>query len=212
MHTPTPSCILQIHGLGFAYTGQAPLASDFSASIGPGLTLLQGDTGSGKSSLLRVLAGTLPAEGQLTLAGSSLARDPEAYRSHVFFCDPSAEVFDPLTVHACTAALRTDDPDFHEATWQALVEGFALAPHLDKKMYMLSTGSRRKVGLAAALASGRALTLLDEPTGALDNASVRCLWTALTHLAQHPTRAIIVATAEAVDPALRATRLTLPLR
>lgn len=209
MHTP--SCILQLHGLGFAYPGQAPLASDYSASIGPGLTLLQGDTGSGKSSLLRVIAGTVPAQGQCILAGTHLANDPEAYRRHVFFCDPGAEAFDQLSGHDCTHTLRADDPHFNEATWQTLVKGFALAPHLDKKMYMLSTGSRRKVGLAAALASGRALTLLDEPTGALDNASVRCLWKALTDLAQHPTRAIIVATSEAVDPALQATRLALPL-
>lgn len=211
MHTPSPSCILQLNGLAFAYPGQAPLASDFSASIGPGLTLLQGDTGSGKSSLLRVLAGTLPAEGQLILAGTSLASDPGAYRRHVFFCDPGAEAFDQMSGHDCTHTLRAGDPHFNEATWQTLVEGFALAPHLDKKMYMLSTGSRRKVGLAAALASGRALTLLDEPTGALDNASVHCLWKTLTLLTQHPTRAIVVTTAEAVDPALRAARLTLPL-
>ena len=183
MYTPTPSCVLQIYGLGFAYPGQPPLASHFSASIGPGLTLLQGDTGSGKSSLLRVIAGTLPAQGQLVLAGTPLAREPEAYRRHVFFCDPSAELFDPMTARACTDTLRAGDPDFDEASWQALVEGFALAPHLDKPMYMLSTGSRRKVGLAAALASGRALSLLDEPTAALDNASVRCLWQALAKLA-----------------------------
>jgi hypothetical protein len=36
-----------------------------------------------------------------------------------------------------------------------MVEGFALTPHLDKPVHMLSTGSKRKVWFGAALASGR---------------------------------------------------------
>ena len=157
--------VLEIRNLGFAYAGQAPIVTDWTASIGPGVTLLHGDTGSGKSSLLRVLAGTLAARGQLALDGVRLDEDAEGYRRGIFFVDPGTDEFDPLTVRACTAALREGDGRFDEAAWQRLVDGFALAPHLEKSMYMLSTGSKRKVWLAAALASSRPLVLLDEPTG-----------------------------------------------
>lgn len=202
--------ILQAENLGFAYPGQQPLATGWTASIGPGVTLLHGDTGSGKSTLLRVLAGTLAARGQLTLNGARLDTDAEAYRRGVFFVDPATDAFDALTVRACTAALREGDAGFDAATWQRLVDGFALAPHLDKSMFMLSTGSKRKVWLAAALASSRPLLLLDEPTGGLDAASIRCLWSALSESAQ--ARAVVVASGECIDALPLAATLALPLR
>jgi len=208
------SPVLEIRKLGVAYPGQPPLAADWTASIGPGVTLLHGDTGSGKSTVMRVLAGTQAARGHLALNGVRLDSNAEAYRRQVFFVDPSTDEFDPLTVHACTARLRVDDAGFDAAAWQRLVEGFGLVPHLEKSMYMLSTGSKRKVWLAAALASSRPLVLLDEPTGALDAASIRCLWGALADFAhlKSPARAVVVASGERIDfPSLAAT-IELPLR
>jgi ABC-type multidrug transport system ATPase subunit len=207
---PPAGTLLEIRNLGFAYPGEPPLAADWTASIGPGVTLLHGDTGSGKSTLLRVLAGTLAARGQLALHGVRLDRDAEAYRRAVFFVDPSTDAFDPLTVRACTAALREGDAGFDEATWQRLADGFALAPHLEKSMFMLSTGSKRKVWLAAALASSRPLLLLDEPTGGLDAASIRCLWGVLPERAR--TRAVVVASGDRIDALPLAATLALPLR
>jgi ABC-2 type transport system ATP-binding protein len=204
--------ILQIDALGFAYLGQPPIASNWSASIGPGVTLLYGDTGAGKTALLQVIAGALPAKGGLTAAGISLAAAPEAYRRSVFFVNPSTDRFDPHTVHACTAALREGDAGFDDARWQALVEGFSLTPHLEKSMFMLSTGSKRKVWLAAALASSRPLVLLDEPTAALDAGSVRCLWRSLGELAGPDSgRAFLVASAEHIDAVPLAATVSLPL-
>ena len=191
--------VLEIEDLGFAWPDQPPLATHWSARIVEGVTVLHGDTGGGKSTLLRVLAGELRASGRLSLAGTRLDAAPDAYRRNVFWCDPGTDRFQQMAVLECTAALRDGDALFDEALWQGLVEGFALAPHLDKKMYMLSTGSRRKVYLAAALASKRALTLLDEPTGALDAASIRCLWRTLADFAKRqPTRAIVIASSEPI--------------
>ncbi|BEP52717.1 ATP-binding cassette domain-containing protein [Variovorax sp. V116] len=200
MNAPTSPAILQLHDLGFSYPGQPALATGWCASLGEGVTLLHGDTGSGKSTLLRVIAGALPsASGTLTLAGVRLDAEPEAYRRNVFFCDPAAEAFDQLTARACTATLREGDAGFDAALWQALVEGFSLAPHIEKPMYMLSTGSKRKVGLAAALASGRPLVLLDEPEGALDARSIGCLWQAVASRAGRAGHAIVIASSARLD-------------
>lgn len=201
--------VLEIRNLSFAYPGQASIVTDWTAAIGPGVTLLHGDTGSGKSTLLRVLAGTLAAGGQLALDGVRLDEDAEGYRRRIFFVDPSTDAFDPLTVGACTAALRAGDAQFDEAAWLRLVDGFALAPHLEKSMYMLSTGSKRKVWLAAALASSRPLVLLDEPTGGLDAASTRCLWSALAEKTR--SRAVVVASGERIDTVPLAATIALPL-
>ena len=58
---------------------------------------------------------------------------------------------------------------------------------------MLSTGSKRKVWLAAACASGAPLTLLDEPFAALDKTSIRCLLGVLGDAAAQPQRAWVLA-------------------
>ena len=211
MNAPAPAEVLRLSDLSFAYAGQAPLASNWSAAIGAGVTLLHGDTGSGKSTWLRVFAGRLPAtRGQLTLAGARLADDPEAYRRQVFFCESTTDAFDPVTARDATAALSADDARFSEARWRELVDGFALAPHLDKPIYMLSTGSRRKVWLAAALASGRPLILLDEPTGALDAASIRTLHGALDALARQARQAVVVASSERPERVAFAATIALP--
>jgi len=205
------SPLLQIDALRFAYPDQPALVSNWNASVGPGVTLLYGDTGSGKSALLKVIAGTLPASGRLTLAGASLDAVPEAYRRQVFFVDPVTDRFDQLSARECTASLVEGDASFNEAKWQAIADGFSLAPHLDKKMFMLSTGSKRKVWMAAGLASGRPLVLLDEPTAGLDMPSTRCLWATLSGFAAQARQAVIVASAARIDTVPLAATIELPL-
>jgi len=72
-----------------------------------------------------------------------------------------------------------------------------MTQHLDKRLNMLSAGSRRKVMVVAALASGAAVTLLDQPFAALDLGSVRIIHEFLQEAADHPSRAWIVADYEA---------------
>ncbi len=205
--------MLDIQRLCVGYPDQAPIVDGWSSSIAAGVTLVHGDTGAGKSTLLRVLAGMQPAiAGRLAVAGIDLARDAAGYRRHVFFGDHTDPALDPVTGRACAARLREGDPAFDEGFWNQLVEGFALAPQIDKPMYMLSTGSRRKVWLASALASGRALVLLDEPTGGLDAASRRCLWQALTRWATQRDQAVIVGSGEPLEDVPLAATVTLPLR
>lgn len=209
---PAACPILDVNDLSFVYPAQPPIASSWSASIGPGVSLLFGDDGSGKSTVLRILAARQPAEGRLTLAGARLGAEPDIYKRNVFFVDAETNAFDGVTADECKLALKAGDAHFSETRWQALVDGFALAPHLGKRMYMLSTGSRRKVWLAAALASGRPLTLLDEPTAALDSASIRCLWRALAEIAEEHTRAVVIASAARIDSVPLAGTFELPLR
>ena len=213
MTTPTPATVLQVQRLSFSYPGQPALAADWSTTIATGVTLLHGDTGSGKSTLLRLLAGhELATAGRLTLAGSALDEDASGYRRKLFWCDPATDAFDQVIARECSVSLSAGDAGFDATAWEALVDGFSLAPHIDKPMYMLSTGSKRKVWLAAALASGRALTLLDEPTGGLDAPSIACLVEALTRLATHPSRAIVVGSSERLGRVPLAGLIELPLR
>ena len=78
-----------------------------------------------------------------------------------------------------------------------LSEALGLTENLGKCLFMLSTGSRRKVALVGLLASGVTVTCLDQPYVALDMASVRVLREFFNDMADHLTRAWMVADYEA---------------
>ena len=198
MSNPTSSqsasAVLQAEGLCFGFARQAALFKDFSLSLPPGVTWLGGDESSGKTTLLRLLAGDLPAQsGSLHINGILLAQQAQAYRSQVFWVDPRTDAFDALTPQAYWDGVRRQYPAFDGALLAELTDAFALAPHLAKSLYMLSTGSKRKVYLAAAFASGAALTLLDEPFAALDKTSIELVLELLQEASSHASRAWVVA-------------------
>ena len=189
--------MLDVNGLDFAWP-QGPAWKGWSARVHPGVTALVGGDGVGKTTLLRLLAAELrPTGGQLTLNGAPAwgpngAANP-AYGAQVFWCNPASEQHDTLTGHAYLALQQS-----RHAGWQAEVlaerlQGFALLPHLEKPLYALSMGMRRKLRWAAGFASGAALTLLDDPFAALDRASIDHVLDALEELADHPDRAVVVA-------------------
>jgi ABC-type multidrug transport system ATPase subunit len=189
----TLPAVLQVTGLHFAYPGR-PLFSDWSGCLPPGLTLVQGGEGCGKTTLLKLLAGELPATaGSLAIGALALASQPEAYRQQLFRTDPRAQAHDALSPRGYFSALPRRYPRFSQEALSELVDGFALEPHLDKRLDMLSTGTRRKVWLAAAFAAGTTVTLLDEPFAALDRASIGFLLELLQDVARHPSRAWVVA-------------------
>ncbi|HSI51289.1 MAG TPA: ATP-binding cassette domain-containing protein [Ideonella sp.] len=188
--------LVQAEQLGFSIAGR-PLLAALDFAIRPGLNLVRGGDGRGKTTLLRLLAGELqPGSGRLHRQVQGLS-----------FERPAEEVHDPVQASAWLAARR----EVFAASWQAaladaLVVDFGLAEHLDKPMYMLSTGSRRKVGLVAAAASGAGLTLLDTPFAALDARSGRRLSALLNEATVDPQRAWVLA-----DYALPAGLADLPL-
>jgi ABC-type multidrug transport system ATPase subunit len=209
-HPTEPAPVLQARHIHFAHPGQAPLLSDWSATLMPGLTALQGDMGSGKTTVLRVVAGEWPCQGELLLQGVALADAPEAYRRQVCWAQPRDEALDALNPAEVLAALERLHGNADRAAWQRHIDGFGLAPHAHKAMYMLSTGSRQKAVLAAALSLPCALTLLDEPTTGLDAASIDWLEEALVELAGNPQRAVLLVCSRGLESLPLAGTITLP--
>jgi ABC-type multidrug transport system ATPase subunit len=167
---------------------------DFSAQPANGLMLVRGGGGRGKTTLAQLLAGELAADaGQLQLGGVWLHEQPAAYRQQVFWADTRSDVHDALTARDYLRQVQRRYPAFDEARLNRAIEGLSLAPHLDKNIFMLSTGSRRKLYLAAAFAAGAALTLLDTPFAAFDKVSIRFALTLLAEAAQDSDRLWVLA-------------------
>jgi ABC-2 type transport system ATP-binding protein len=202
MPTHLTDPVLQIDRLCFAHPGQPPLFDNWSAAVPAGLTLLDGDTSRGKTSLLRLLAGELHGTGRFTLAGRRRDADPAAWRHDVCWIDPRDARWDALRPDELMAAQRALHPGLDETAWQRHLDAFELQPHRAKAMYMLSTGSRRKVALAAALSAGCTLTLLDEPTAGLDRPAVEGLARALADAAGQPGRVCLLASAWGLEDRL----------
>lgn len=188
--------LLQMHDLAFAYPG-CPLWAHWSHAWGPGVALVRGGDGAGKTTLLRLLAGQLaPTQGRLLLQGVDAAAQPEAYRRQVFWIDPrlpGLPAHDGQTPAQWLQSLPAHYPQWSDAALQAHVQGWSLAQHLDKPFHALSSGTQRKIFMAAALASGAPLTLIDEPIAALDKPSIQYLQQALAQCAGAPARLVLVA-------------------
>jgi ABC-type multidrug transport system ATPase subunit len=152
-----------------------------------GVSWICGDEGTGKTTLLRLLASDVQAT-----AGRLIAPQGD-----VFWVDLQDAAHDTTTVQACWDALRARWPNWNDGLLQDLVQELDMQQHVDKRLNMLSAGSRRKVMVLAALASGAAVTLLDQPFAALDFGSIGIMKDFLQEAAEHPTRAWIVADYEA---------------
>lgn len=196
MSTASPANpeVLSVEGLRFAWPGQPPLFNGLSFTLGPGVHLLRGEDGCGKSTALTLLAGERAAQGgTVEVAGVSLQENPAAHRQAVFWIAPDTVDFDAVSAIEAWSTLGARYPSFNNELLTELADAFGLTAHAHKPLYMLSTGSKRKVWLSAAFAAGAPLTLIDQPFAALDAPSIRLLRELLTEASEHPSRAWLLA-------------------
>jgi ATPase subunit of ABC transporter with duplicated ATPase domains len=136
-----------------------------------GLVAVTGDERTGKTTLLR-----------------RIGDEPSA-----LWLDLSLPGQDDQTPQQVWDALRPRFPQWNLQLQQDLTEALDVLPHLGKQLFMLSTGSRRKVAIVGLLASGAAVTCLDQPFDALDGPSARVVRDFLADMADHTTRTWVVA-------------------
>jgi energy-coupling factor transport system ATP-binding protein len=178
--------VLEIEALsvGFAPAKPAILPTSFRIEPG-GRLLLCGANGSGKSTLLAAAAGVIPKlsrppllAGSVRLGGVELGGLPRTElfrRVGIVFQNLDDQLWDlgvedliafPLESRALPA-LRVRDRVLQ------LVAALSLEALLGRRVLTLSGGERRMVALAAALATGPELLVLDEPTTGLDPDTAR---------------------------------------
>ncbi len=158
--------------------------------LGPGeALLLRGANGSGKSSLLRLLAGFMaPAGGRLLHEGRDAFADPARYRlalHHLGYQDglkPALTVMENLEAVASLLGAGTE-------RLEAALDAFALRDLGRTPARFLSTGQRRRAALARLVAVERPIWLLDEPETGLDRQSREAL---LALIGRHRARGGIV--------------------
>lgn len=198
---PTSPGILEAANINFAYPTRQ-IFTQWSHRFGPGLTWVQGRNGEGKSTLLRIVAGSLdPQTGSLSIRGTIQHNSPIEYRRLQFWCGPSQIPFDHLTPLEYFSFMAHLYPGFDKDELKRHIDAFALNQFLGSQLSILSTGTQRKVWISAALSAGTPITLLDEPFNALDAASTAHLRKALKIAGHDAHRAYIVVSHEDIGPA-----------
>lgn len=166
--------------------------------------LLRGPSGSGKSSLIALLAGLRRASaGEVWLAGRSLRglSNPaiDAWRGEVLGVMPQRlHLVEGLSVREnlelpWLAVGQTPE----SARLAALCERLGLQDLQARLPSQLSVGQMQRVALARALARGPRLLLLDEPSSSLDDAATAALLQLVCELAREQGVSLLVATHDA---------------
>ncbi|MCL6482187.1 MAG: ABC transporter ATP-binding protein [Firmicutes bacterium] len=169
------------------------------------LAAIVGPNASGKSTLLRLLAGTLaPLSGRVQLDGHEVSRLPARLRAQriAMVAQESALLF-PLRVWEYVLQGRRpygrwlgfETPEDWAIAEDALAQ-VAASPLRDRWMGELSGGEKQRVVLARALAQRPWLLLLDEPTLHLDLGAQASLLRRLRRLARTNRYAVVVVTHE----------------
>jgi len=156
------------------WRGDRCLQSNLSGSLASGQALtLRGPNGCGKTTLLRSLCGlSLPETGEIRWQGELLSRVRTDYYAHMAYSGHSNGLKSDLSTRenlSFAARLGKRERDHAE-----LLLGLNLQDCADIPVRSLSAGQRRRASLAAVLASGTELWVLDEPYTNLDRAG--CEW------------------------------------
>ncbi len=176
--------MLQVNALACRRGGRE-IFREVSFALGAGdVLLVTGENGSGKSSLLRVLAGLIPSTAPaLSWRGQSIEVEPSLYRRSLHYVghqDAAKSEFtvaEMLDYWRSLYSLDRLEPPLGQ-------DPFSIARLLDRPVRALSAGQKRRLALSRLTFNDAPLWLLDEPQTALDRDGQRILGDLIT---QHRT-------------------------
>lgn len=151
-----------------------PVLCGFSRVFAPGLSLLRGPSGGGKSTLLKLLAGFLPPVEGRVLTRHGTAPDHAFVQREVGFVFqqfnllPAATLRENLVLSGAAARL---EPAIVESAVNSWLERLDLRAVAEAPASDLSGGQLQRAALARALIKTPPVLLLDEPTSGLDDAN-----------------------------------------
>lgn len=168
------STVFRVAGLSYTYpSAERPALDRIDLMVGNGSVFgLLGPNGCGKTTLLRVLAGTLrPERGDVRLFPDAPSRSADGDRRREAVCfdrTPFVEALSGRENAIRLTSMRGAERDDATARVEHWLSVFGMSERADEPVATYSLGMRRKLGLTEAFAARPELMLLDEPLGGLD--------------------------------------------
>ena len=185
---------MEVKNILFRYPGRSPVLQDISLAVQKGeLVAILGESGGGKSTLLKILEGLYPLQqGEININNQSIGDDiGEGFRQGIASVPQEVKVFNSTLL----ANLLMGKPAESEAQLltflkqTGLEKYFAAIPGglgalVGEEGINLSGGQKRLLGIARALWQQPQLLLLDEPTSGLDSVAAKFVRQLLLNLKQ----------------------------
>jgi len=158
--------MIAIQNLHFAYK-KKKVFDGLTLSLKPGhIYGLLGKNGTGKSTLLRNIAGFLfPGKGQLTVFGFTPSKRQPAFLQEIFLV-PEEFFLPNVSIEKFVSCNAPFYPAFNRAQFDGYLKEFGIP--CSNTLQQMSYGQKKKVLISFALACNTKLLLLDEPTNGLD--------------------------------------------
>lgn len=195
--------VIEGRALSKRYVGAAKQSIDALREVSfrvmpASLNALVGPDGAGKTTLIRLMAGLMSADGgELTVLDMDPARDPQAIQNRIGYMPQRFGLYEDLSVQEnldLYADLHGVSQAERLARYPELMEMTALGPFTRRLAGQLSGGMKQKLGLACSLVRSPDLLLLDEPTVGVDPLSRRELWDIIHRLVRDKGVPVLLST------------------
>lgn len=187
--------------LTFSYpSSSTPVLSDLNLTLGPGIHGITGRTGSGKTTLCRLLTRLYPVgDAMLFFAGKDVNQLPLDYlRSHLAYVSQEPLLFsDTIAANIALGRDQASREEIARAAQAAAVHDDILSLKdgydtlIGERGVKLSGGQRQRLALARALLCDRPVLIIDDGLSAVDTATEHQVFTGLKHHFRDKTVVIV---------------------
>ena len=194
---------ISFHDVSFSYVQGEPVLNNISFSIPDrGLTAIVGDSGSGKSTILNLIAKYYePKRGEIDIGGQSIRYvNAEDVLALISMVDQDTFLFnDTVRENIRYAKLSSTDEEIENACKKANCDAFirkmekGYDTHIGENGNLLSGGERQRLSIARAILKDSPILLLDEATSSLDIENEFAVKQAISNLLQENKTVVMIA-------------------
>ncbi|MEG3768834.1 ABC transporter ATP-binding protein [Alteromonas sp. 14N.309.X.WAT.G.H12] len=159
--------LLEVSNISVTF-GRKKVFENFCYIFRPGVTLVTGQNGVGKSTLLSIVSTTTsPDEGEVNYQVGGIKKPFNIIKDGIFIPD-KPDFYNFMTIrefYKLIKKIKKVSFDFYETE---IFQEFSLKKHLDTPLRAISFGTKKKIFLLVALTVDSPVIILDEPTNGLD--------------------------------------------